>query len=79
MRILTKLELNIKVCAKLGHSVMQMFIKFKEVYGSVKEAYETVRRWREKSVTDTKSVRNATKSDRPFTVIGKHMTKIPVI
>lgn len=56
-----------------------MFIKFKEVYGSVKEAYETVRRWREKSVTDTKSVRNATKSDRPFTVIGKQMTKIPVI
>lgn len=55
---------------------MQMFTGFEEVIGSVKVAYETVRRWREKSVKGTKSVRNAAKSDRSFTITGKQMPKI---
>ena len=46
-----------------------------EVYGSDKVSYETVRRWRQKFLTGTESVKDAVKSGRPVTVAGKTMTQ----
>lgn len=42
-----------KVCTKLGHSVMLIFTKMGEVYGSDKVSYEIVRRWRKKFLTES--------------------------
>lgn len=61
----------IKVRTKLGHSVKQIFTELGEVYGSDKVSYETVRRWRQKFLTGTESIKDAAKSGRPVTVSGK--------
>jgi hypothetical protein len=53
----------INVFKNLGHSVKQIFNEL----GS----YETVRRWRMKVLTGTKSVRDAAKSHRHVTVLAK--------
>ena len=61
----------IKVCWKLNHSVKQTFTELGEVYGSDKVSFEAVCRWRKKFLTGTEFVKDAAKSGRPVTVIGK--------
>jgi hypothetical protein len=44
---------------------------------SDKISYETVHRWRQKFLTGTESVRDATKSGQPVTVINYSLSLIP--
>lgn len=44
------------------------------VYVTDKVFYETVRRWKKKSLTGTESVKDAVKSGQPITVTGKAMS-----
>ncbi|XP_062593106.1 histone-lysine N-methyltransferase SETMAR-like [Saccostrea cucullata] len=61
----------IKVRTTLNNSVKQIFTELGEVYGSDKVSYETVRRWRQKFLTGTESIKDAAKSGLPVTVSGK--------
>lgn len=51
---------SIKVCTKLGNSVMLIFTDFGNVYGSNNVSYETNLRWRKNFLTGTKLVKDAT-------------------
>ena len=61
---------EIRAYIKFAHSVKQTFTELGAVYGSHNVSYETVCRWRKKFHTGTKSVKDATESERLVTAIG---------